>query len=118
MVSGRVSVCAACDAAFIRARASRAQTVYVPSDRDKATTLKRAKALGMLQVPFDAAADLKRQMKVWAGSEVMSFGLMRRSGVPALVVLDAEGEEMAFLEAERRGPQALKEWPADARGEW
>ena len=45
------------------------------------------------------------------------LGITHRSGVPALVVLDAEGEEIAFLEAERRGAQALAQWPGGA-GEW
>ena len=37
----------------------------------------------------------------------------RRSGVPAIVVLSPEGEEISFVDAEARGPDALKKWPLD-----
>ena len=95
------------------------ELVYVPSDRDEAQARVRAKQLGMLQVRFDAADELKRRAGVWSGSEMGKFGFFgRRSGVPALSVLDPTGKEMAFLEAERRGPVALKQWPADPRGQW
>ena len=48
---------------------------------------------------------------VWAGSEMPSFGFIgRRSGVPAIVALGEEGEELAFVDAERRGSGALNGW--------
>ena len=44
----------------------------------------------------------------------MKLGLGRRSGVPALVVLEAkEGKELAFLAAEAEGVKALGSWPMD-----
>ena len=46
-----------------------------------------------------------------------AFGRDRRSGVPALVVVDSTDEEIAFLAAEAQGPSALKAWPLDA-GAW
>ena len=49
-----------------------------------------------------------------SGAESMKLGLGRRSGVPALVVLDAmEGKELAFLAAEAEGIKALSSWPLD-----
>ena len=60
---------------------------------------------------------LKRLFKVWAGSEAMQLGFGRRSGVPALVAIDERGQEVAFVDAERRGPSALHEWPK-AAGVW
>jgi len=46
--------------------------------------------------------------------EMGTFGARRRSGVPAIVVVDAQGEEVAFLPAEREGASTLarfsREW--------
>ena len=49
-----------------------------------------------------------------------TFGAGRRSGVPAVVVVDAQGEEVAFLPAEREGASALarfsrgwRRWPEE-----
>ena len=87
--------------------------IYVPSDRNQADAQARAQALGALQVPYEQADDLKKQFKVWAGSEALRLGLGRRSGVPALVVLGSDGEELAFVPAESQGVRALQEWPLD-----
>jgi hypothetical protein len=108
-----------------RARAAAAGTpveiVYVGADRYKADQAQRAMALGMLQVPFDgdARAALKRAHRVWPGAEIGQFGPGRRSGVPALVVLGADGDELAFLAAEAKGAKALEDWPlAASEGVW
>jgi len=89
------------------------EIVYVPSDRSEADALERARSLGMLSVPFDKAGDYKKTFGVWAGSEALKFGFGgRKSGVPALVVLDpSDGTEMAFVAAESQGPRALGDWP-------
>ena len=94
--------------------------IYVPSDRTEAEALKRAKGLGLLSVPFEEADALKKQFKIWAGAESMKLGPFgRRSGVPALVVLSSEGEELAFVPAEAQGVRALQSWPMDdPRGVW
>lgn len=43
----------------------------------------------------------------------------RRSGVPAFVVLNTDGEELAFLNTKRHSIQALGEWPLDdPKGIW
>lgn len=87
------------------------ELLYVPSDRSAADALKRAKALDCAMVPFEHADSMKKQYKVWAGSEAMKLGLGRRSGVPAIVVVGPDdGSELAFVDAERRGPQALQKW--------
>ena len=97
------------------------ELIYVPSDRSAENAAKRSAAFQMLSVPFgDDADQLKRDFNIWAGSESLKFGFKRRSGVPALVVLDGKkGEEMAFLAAESQGVNALKTWPLDdEKGVW
>ena len=95
------------------------ELVYVPSDRSADEAQKRASALDMLCVPFERADELKKQHRVWAGSEALKLGMGRRSGVPALVVLDSEGAELAFVAAESQGVRALQAWPLDdGRGVW
>jgi hypothetical protein len=96
------------------------ELIYVPSDRSPEDASKRSAALDMLMVPFGEEADkLKREFNIWAGAESLKFGFGRRSGVPALVVLDSKGEELEFLPAEAQGVSALKAWPLDDdRGIW
>ncbi|KAL7534161.1 hypothetical protein ACHAWF_004741 [Thalassiosira exigua] len=91
------------------------EIIYVPSDRSEADVVKRTVAMDMCSVPFGEEADaMKRRFKIWAGAESMKLGTGRRSGVPALVVLDSRtGEEMAFLPAESQGAKALSSWPLD-----
>ena len=91
--------------------------VMVSSDRSATDAIDRAKALGMPMVQYDVGDALKQKHQVWAGSESMKLGFGRRSGVPALVVLDSSGEEVAFIDAERRGAAALDKWPKDS-GRW
>ncbi|CAJ1950848.1 unnamed protein product [Cylindrotheca closterium] len=88
--------------------------LYVSSDKDANTATERATALNMKMVPFgESCAKLKKDYEIWAGSEAMQFGFGRRSGVPAIVVLDKTGQELAFLPAEAQGPKALASWPMD-----
>ncbi len=91
------------------------EIVYVPSDRSQSDASKRAESMGMVAIPFDRAGDYKKSFGVWAGSEALKFGFGgRRSGVPALVVLDPkDGTELAFVAAESQGPSALGDWPLD-----
>lgn len=90
------------------------ELIYISSDRNEETNIKRASQLNMYTVPFgDQTAELKKKYKIWAGSETMKFGFGRRSGVPALVVLDQNGEELAFVAAESQGAKALATWPLD-----
>jgi len=94
--------------------------IYVPSDRSAESALQRGKALGMASVAFGEGADkIKKEFRIWAGSESGKLGTGRRSGVPALVVLDDKGDEMAFLPAESQGAAALKSWNLDEeKGVW
>ena len=97
------------------------EIIYVPSDRTEEDATKRAAAMDMMSVPAGEDADaIKKQYKIWSGAESMKLGFGRRSGVPALVVLDGkEGREMAFLAAEAEGVKALSSWPLDdADGVW
>lgn len=88
--------------------------LYVSSDKNSETATQRAKQLDMKMVPFgDEAAKLKKEFNIWAGSESSQFGFGRRSGVPAIVVLDKTGGELAFVPAESQGPRALSSWPID-----
>ncbi|OEU23720.1 putative nucleoredoxin [Fragilariopsis cylindrus CCMP1102] len=96
------------------------ELIYISSDRNEETNIKRASQLNMYTVPFgDQTAELKKKYKIWAGSETFQFGFGRRSGVPAIVVLDKTGEELAFVAAESQGAKALATWPLDeALGIW
>jgi hypothetical protein len=87
--------------------------IYVSSDRSEDDQSKRAERMQMMSVPFDQTAELKQTLKIWAGSESLKFGFGRRSGVPAIVVLDHEGKELAFVAAESQGVKALQAWPMD-----
>ena len=93
--------------------------IYVSSDRSAKDAAARCDTFGFLQVPWegDTRSALKKGYKVWAGAESREFGTGRRSGVPALVVLDEQGKELAFCDAERSGPGALSKWPLEA-GVW
>uniref|UniRef100_A0A7S2DDS9 Thioredoxin domain-containing protein n=1 Tax=Haptolina brevifila TaxID=156173 RepID=A0A7S2DDS9_9EUKA len=94
------------------------ECIMVSSDRSASAASDRAAALDMVQVVYEGSfrEALKRHFQVWAGSEAMQLGFGRRSGVPALVVLSKEGEEVAFLDAERNGAAALEMWPKS--GTW
>ncbi|EJK70989.1 hypothetical protein THAOC_07609 [Thalassiosira oceanica] len=97
------------------------EIIYVPSDRSETDLLKRTEAMDMLSVRIGEEADaLKKRFCVWAGSECVKLGSGRRSGVPALVVLDGKcGEELAFLPAESQGAKSLQSWPLEnADGIW
>ena len=90
--------------------------VMVSSDRSAADAGKRALDLKMLHVEYDGSVRdaLKAKYKVWAGVEQGKLGTGRRSGVPALVVIDEAGQELAFVDAERSGSKSLNKWPTDA----
>jgi len=89
--------------------------IYVSSDRSPSDAIKRATKMNMLSVSFDQTADYKKKFKIWAGSECLKFGFKgRRSGVPALIVLDNKnGNELEFIPAESQGVNALGNWPLD-----
>lgn len=99
--------------AVVVAEQSPIDLLYVSSDDDATVAEQRAKVHDMQLLPPDVAAELKRRFRVWAGREVPHFGADRRSGVPAIVVLDPAFEEVVFLDAEARGPKVLGEWPDD-----
>ena len=97
------------------------ELIYVPSDRSEEDVLQRAKSLKIpLFASLEKASDLKKKFLVWSGSETPKFGTGRRSGVPALVVLNpTDGTEMAFVDAEGKGVKALESWPLnDDSGVW
>ena len=97
------------------------EIIYVPSDRSEDDAAKRTAAMDMMSVPVGEEADaMKLRFKIWAGAESGKLGTGRRSGVPAIVVLDSEtGEELKFLAAESEGVKALSSWPLDdASGIW
>lgn len=87
------------------------EIIYVPSDRSGEDALARASAMNMMSVPLEDADAMKKKHKIWSGAESMKLGFGRRSGVPALVVLEKTGEEMTFIAAEAEGVKALSSWP-------
>ena len=98
---------------------SNVQIIYVPSDRKEIDVVKRTSSMNMLSVPIGEEADaMKTRYKIWAGAESLKLGMGRRSGVPALVVLDPKGDEIAFVAAESKGAKALGDWPLDDSGLW
>ena len=84
------------------------QLVYCSSDGSREVAAERAASLQAPRV--EDPEPLKAQFRVWSGRERIAG--QRRSGVPALVVLGpSDLEELAFLDAEARGVQALADWP-------
>lgn len=96
------------------------QLIYVPSDRSLEFQLGRMEGLDLqFGIPFGEAADkLKVQYKIWSGMEssqppFKDADAPRRSGVPSFVVLDTNGEELAYLDTESETISALSNWPLD-----
>ena len=99
------------------------QIVFISSDFSEAAMKEHyAHQLGgWIALAWDdpLAATLKRRYKVWSNTEVGTFGFNKRSGVPAVVVIDHTGAELAFLPGERHGAVALLEWdPGDQMRRW
>ena len=98
--------------------------IYIPSDRSAADHVQRSRQLGMITVSFEgkgfsSASSIKERYNIWSGSETSVFGTGRRSGVPALIVLDNNGKELTFLAAESEGISCLEKWPLDdSSGIW
>ena len=73
-----------------------------------------------LRVPFDSPLreELKRTYGCFAGKEADALsGVTRRSGIPALVVVGPDGEELEFDAAaavRRGGGAALRQWSGHA----
>mmetsp|Transcript_46784 Transcript_46784/g.108682 ORF Transcript_46784/g.108682 Transcript_46784/m.108682 type:complete len:187 (-) Transcript_46784:104-664(-) len=60
---------------------------------------------------------LKRRFGVWSRREIGWFGVDgRRSGVPAVVVIDWDGAELEFVPSETQGAAALAAWQPEATG--
>ena len=98
------------------------QIVFISSDMsasdarqhyERQMQLKKLGGWLMLAWEDPLAAELKRRHKIWSGREIGQFGWGRRSGVPAVVVIDPSGAELAFLPGERWGAAALHEWDHD-----
>lgn len=98
------------------------EVVFVSSDANREDADQHfARSQGnWLQLAYDdaVAAKLKRKHRVWSGREVGTFGYNRRSGVPCVVVIDVQGDEVAFLAGERFGAAALREWEPEQAARW
>eukprot|EP00568_Trieres_chinensis_P009408 CAMPEP_0183296908 /NCGR_PEP_ID=MMETSP0160_2-20130417/4327_1 /TAXON_ID=2839 ORGANISM="Odontella Sinensis, Strain Grunow 1884" /NCGR_SAMPLE_ID=MMETSP0160_2 /ASSEMBLY_ACC=CAM_ASM_000250 /LENGTH=169 /DNA_ID=CAMNT_0025458613 /DNA_START=127 /DNA_END=636 /DNA_ORIENTATION=+ len=123
--AGWCPMCTSFEPALLKFREEAAKSgkpielIYVSSDRSEESQSSRAASLGMLSIPREETADVKRKYKIWAGSERGELGSDRRSGVPALVVLDNAGKEMSFVAAESQGAKSLETWPMDdEQGIW
>ncbi len=124
--AGWCPMCTSFEPSLLRFRASAASSgkdieiIYVPSDRTEVDVVQRTQSLGMMSVPIQGADEIKKRWKIWAGVESVKLGTGRRSGIPALVVLDSKsGAELAFLPTESQGSQALNAWPLDnSDGVW
>ena len=89
------------------------ELIYVSSDGSADNARARAQSLQCTSIPIEYVDQLKKQHRVWSGREAPKLGAGRRSGVPAVVVLSPEGDELAFVDAESRGAAALKKWNLD-----
>ncbi len=93
--------------------------IYVPSDTSLDFQLDRMQKMDCLQlgVPYgNEANQLKEKYGIWSGMESKQFQestTTRRSGVPAFVVLDTQGQELMFLDTESQTIAALGDWPLD-----
>jgi hypothetical protein len=72
-------------------------------DAAPSTCALRGACVSALPPPLPMHTVFARADRVWSGREVETFGFRRRSGVPAVVVIDPSGSEVAFLPGERYG---------------
>jgi nucleoredoxin len=107
------------------------QFIYVSSD---ATLEFQVDRMSKLNMPLGVVTptlvhSLKAHYGIWAGREAAAFvppntttntttpimiqPRQRRSGVPALIVLDTQGTELAFLNVEAETIAAMADWPLD-----
>ena len=104
------------------------QFIYVSSDATLEFQLDRMSKLNMPLgvVTPTLVHSLKAHYGIWAGREAAAFvpstnttttttntTRQRRSGVPALIVLDTQGTELAFLNVEAETIAAMADWPLD-----
>lgn len=113
--AGWCPMCTDFEPALLEFRAKNSvELVLVSSDGSQEAASARAKALGMPMVPYAETAAMKKTFKIWAGKERPEFGDDRRSGVPAIVPIDKEGQEIQFLAAESDGVKVLGDWADQA----
>lgn len=82
------------------------EVVYVSSDNsaEECDQYMKEKHGDWLRVPFDKTASYKTQFGVFAGKEQSLFSsTKRRSGIPTLVIVDAEGKELDILDCDDAG---------------
>jgi len=105
------------------------EVVYVASDRCAGDMQKYmdAKHPDWLRVPYDAPEreELKKRFGRFAGAEAINFpGVARKSGIPAMVILKADGTAGEEYDCDsgmpgsqllkRLGPAAVDGWVAHA----
>eukprot|EP00802_Teleaulax_amphioxeia_P023633 Tamp_24243.p2 GENE.Tamp_24243~~Tamp_24243.p2 ORF type:complete len:133 (-),score=41.74 Tamp_24243:222-620(-) len=99
----------------------KATIVFISSDFDKNAAMAHFASHGdWLMLDYDSPVrnELKIKYQVWGGAETQALSALntksvnRRSGIPGMVVIDAAGHELAFLNTERQGPGALEGWAA------
>mmetsp|Transcript_5117 Transcript_5117/g.5241 ORF Transcript_5117/g.5241 Transcript_5117/m.5241 type:complete len:196 (-) Transcript_5117:58-645(-) len=62
---------------------------------------------------------LKKKYRIWSGREKERLGSDRRAGIPSILVVTAQGDEVLFVEAEKRGGASLHEWAVlDSSAVW
>uniref|UniRef100_A0A0G4FV49 Thioredoxin domain-containing protein n=1 Tax=Chromera velia CCMP2878 TaxID=1169474 RepID=A0A0G4FV49_9ALVE len=89
------------------------ELVFVSSDRNEAMFEAHSQQLpGFLAVRYEdpLRESLKERYRVWCGWESSKFGRDRRSGVPGIVVVREDGEEIRFLATEHERAAALAQW--------
>jgi len=78
------------------------EVVFVSSDSSSEQYIHHRTPFPWLSVDLNnpLTGELKKKYRVWAKKESQTFGQDRRSGIPALVVIDSVGTELLFIDAE------------------
>ncbi|EKX45721.1 hypothetical protein GUITHDRAFT_108595 [Guillardia theta CCMP2712] len=95
----------------------RATIVFVSSDFSKEAADSHFRNQGnWLYLDYDSPLrqQLKQKFRIWGGMESSSLGFDRRSGIPGMVVIGRDGNEITYMNTESKGVKALEAWNLDS----
>uniref|UniRef100_A0A7S0HY34 Thioredoxin domain-containing protein n=1 Tax=Hanusia phi TaxID=3032 RepID=A0A7S0HY34_9CRYP len=95
----------------------KATIVFVSSDFSKEAADSHFKNQGnWLYLDYDSPLrqQLKQKFRIWGGMESSALGFDRRSGIPGMVVIGSDGNEVTYMNTESKGIRALEAWDLDA----
>jgi len=78
------------------------EVIFVSSDSSSEQYIHHRTPFPWLSVDLNnpLTGELKKKYHVWAKKESQTFGQDRRSGIPAVLVVDSVGTELLFIDAE------------------